>query len=95
MIVYGGFAFNPSITVIFILFSIYGIYAAATEGVIKAWITNLAHKENTATAIGFYTSCFDNCFSGDGAISPYIVKLAIVFTFDSHEITNTHKVICC
>ena len=38
-IVYGGFAFNPSIGLIFILFSIYGIYAAATEGVIKAWIS--------------------------------------------------------
>lgn len=55
-VVYAGFAFNPSIAVIFILFSVYGIYAAATEGVIKAWISNLAHKENTATAIGFYTS---------------------------------------
>ena len=44
-IVYGGFAFNPSIGLIFILFSIYGIYAAATEGVIKAWITNLSHGE--------------------------------------------------
>ncbi len=60
-IVYGGFAFHPSIAVIFILFSIYGIYAAATEGVIKAWITNLSHKENTATAIGFYTSCESIC----------------------------------
>ena len=60
-IVYGGFAFNPSVAVIFILFSVYGFYAAATEGVIKAWITNLAHKENTATAIGFYTSCESIC----------------------------------
>ena len=60
-IVYGGFAFNPSIGSIFILFSIYGVYAAATEGVIKAWITNLAHGENTATAIGFYTSCESVC----------------------------------
>ncbi|MBK7561021.1 MAG: MFS transporter [Chitinophagaceae bacterium] len=60
-IVYGGFALKPSVSVIFILFSIYGIYAAATEGVIKAWITNLAHKENTATAIGFYTSCESVC----------------------------------
>lgn len=60
-IVYGGFAFRPSIGVIFILFLIYGIYAAATEGIIKAWITNLAHKENTATAIGFYTSCESIC----------------------------------
>lgn len=56
-IVYGGFAFHPSISIIFFLFFIYGIYAAATEGIIKAWITNLAHRENTATAIGFYTSC--------------------------------------
>lgn len=60
-VVYGGFAFHPSVTVIFILFSVYGVYAAATEGVIKAWITNLAHRENTATAIGFYTSCESIC----------------------------------
>jgi MFS family permease len=46
---------------IFVLFFVYGIYAAATEGVIKAWISNLAQKENTATAIGFYTSCESVC----------------------------------
>lgn len=60
-VVYGGFSTGPSIGMIFILFSVYGFYAAATEGVIKAWITNLAHKENTATAIGFYTSCESIC----------------------------------
>jgi MFS family permease len=60
-IVYGGFALNPSTVVIFILFFIYGIYAATTEGIIKAWITNLAQGENTATAIGFYTSCESTC----------------------------------
>lgn len=56
-IVYAGFAFNPSVIMIFVLFGIYGIYAAATEGVVKAWISNMAHDKNTATAIGFYTSC--------------------------------------
>jgi MFS family permease len=60
-VVYTGFAFNPSTVVIFILFFIYGIYAAATEGITKAWITNIAHSENTATAIGFYTSCESIC----------------------------------
>jgi MFS family permease len=60
-VVYGGFALQPSIAVIFVLFAVYGIYAAATEGVIKAWITNIAHKNNTATAIGFYTSCESIC----------------------------------
>lgn len=56
-LVYAGFAFNPSIPMIFGLFFLYGIYAAATEGVIKAWITNLSNQQNTATAIGLYTSC--------------------------------------
>jgi len=59
--VYGGFAFHPPVIVIFILFFIYGIYAAATEGIVKAWITNIAHNSNTGTAIGFYTSCQSIC----------------------------------
>ncbi len=59
--VYAGFALNPSLIGIFILFFVYGIYAAATDGVTKAWITNIAHNKNTATAIGFYTSCQSIC----------------------------------
>ncbi len=60
-IVYAGFAFDPPVVMIFLLFFIYGIYAAATEGITKAWITNIAHQQNTATAIGFYTSCESIC----------------------------------
>jgi MFS family permease len=60
-LVYGGFAFHPPAVVVFILFFIYGIYAAATEGIVKAWITNIAHDTNTATAVGFYTSCQSIC----------------------------------
>ena len=60
-IVYAGFAFNPSIPAIFVLFFVYGVYAAATQGVTRAWITNLAHDSDTATAIGFYTSCESIC----------------------------------
>lgn len=59
--VYAGFAFADSISLIFILFGIYGLYAAATEGVIKAWITNLSQDSDTATAVGFYTSCESIC----------------------------------
>lgn len=39
-----------------IIFFAYGLYAASTEGISKAWITNLSLKQDTATAIGFYTS---------------------------------------
>lgn len=55
-IVYGGFAMSPSITLIFCLFFLYGIFSGLTEGISKAWITNIAPKNETATAIGFYTS---------------------------------------
>lgn len=98
-IVYGGFAFNPSVAVIFILFSVYGIYAAATEGVIKAWITNLAHKENTATAIGFYTSCESICallasiiagtlWTSFGSVSTFIITAAIAMLVSIYFLTR-------
>jgi len=57
VIVYTGFAINNEPWVVYILFALYGLYAASTEGIAKAWITNIAHEKNTATAIGFYTSC--------------------------------------
>ena len=55
-IVYGGFMMNESVAGVYILFFLYGLYAAATEGIAKAWITNMAHDQNTGTAIGLYTS---------------------------------------
>ena len=60
-IVYTGFAFEPSTVIIFVLYFIYGIYAAATESIAKAWISNLTHGVNTGTALGFYTSCQSIC----------------------------------
>ena len=71
-IVYAGFAFNPSIVAIFILFGLYGAFSAATDGVSKAWITNIAHDKNTATAIGFYTSCQSVCTLGASMIAGYV-----------------------
>ncbi|MGZ3924244.1 MAG: MFS transporter [Flavisolibacter sp.] len=60
-LVYFLFGITNSTAVIFIAFFIYGIYAAATEGITKAWITNLSHATDTATAIGFYTSAESIC----------------------------------
>jgi MFS family permease len=39
-----------------VLFALYALYAASTEGISKALISNIAAKDRTATAIGFYTS---------------------------------------
>lgn len=52
--VYIGFAFNHNFIIFLVLFLLYGVYAAATEGIAKAWISNMVDKTATATAIGTY-----------------------------------------
>ena len=53
--VYFGFAFVNNIDFIWILFAFYGIYAASTEGVSKAWISDLIPNEQRGSAIGLLT----------------------------------------
>jgi MFS family permease len=60
--VYLCFGFVTAIPGFLLLFFFYGIYAASTEGISKALISNLADRKDTATAIGFYTS-FASVFS--------------------------------
>ena len=85
--VYAGFAFNPSIPAIFILFGIYGLFSAATDGVSKAWITNIAHDKNTATAVGFYTSCQSICTLLASSLAGFIWhQVGSFFTFISTAI---------
>lgn len=55
-LVYAGMALATTMPVFLSLFFLYGLYAAATEGVAKAWITNICDKKDTATAIGTYTA---------------------------------------
>ncbi|MCB0567944.1 MAG: MFS transporter [Phaeodactylibacter sp.] len=52
--VYGGMALAADWWQFGLLFLLYGLYAALTEGVAKAWISNLAPAEERATAIGTY-----------------------------------------
>lgn len=60
-IVYFGIAFNQNLYLFIVLFFIYGVYAAATEGVSKAWISNITDKSDTATAIGTYSGLQSVC----------------------------------
>ncbi len=60
-LVYMGIAVNKSVYGFFALFFLYGMYAAATEGVSKAWISNITHKQHTATAIGTYSALQSIC----------------------------------
>jgi MFS family permease len=59
--VYFGIAVSTQWYVFFGLFFLYGIYAASTEGITKAWISNLVDKKDIATAIGTFTGLQSIC----------------------------------
>lgn len=54
-IVYLGFAFIDNINLIWLLFALYGVYAASTEGISKAWVSDLIPDEQRGSAIGLLT----------------------------------------
>lgn len=62
VVVYLGMGLTNNLYVIIILFFLYGVYASATEGISKAWISNITDKKDTATAIGTYAG-FQSIFA--------------------------------
>lgn len=60
-LVYLGMSFTSNMYVFFVLFFLYGLYAAATEGVSKAWISNVVEKKDVATAIGNFSGLQSVC----------------------------------
>ena len=51
---YGGIALARSGGAFAALFALYGLYAASTEGVAKAWISNLCAPADTGAALGTF-----------------------------------------
>lgn len=60
-LVYFGMSLSFGILGYFGMFLIYGVYAAATDGISKAWISNLVDRNHTATAIGTFTGFQSVC----------------------------------
>lgn len=54
-LVYFGFAFITQSFFFWILFALYGVYSASTEGVSIAWVSDLVPNENRGSAIGLLT----------------------------------------
>jgi MFS family permease len=59
--VYFSIAIASSTAVIIGIFLLYGAFSAATEGVSKAWISNMCDTKDTATAIGTYAGLQSIC----------------------------------
>ncbi|MGC8856060.1 MAG: MFS transporter [Anaerolineae bacterium] len=55
-LVYLGFALSRSGAQVWILFGLYGLYYAATEGAAKALVADLVHESQRGTAYGLYNA---------------------------------------
>jgi len=60
-IVYAGMSINTSQLSLYILFFVYGLFAAFTEGVSTAWISKHCSREERGTAMGLYKSSSSIC----------------------------------
>lgn len=81
-VVYFGMGYSTNIIVIGGLFFLYGIYAAATEGVSKALISNMIDKKETATALGTYAGFQSLCALLASSLAGFIwYQFGASFTF--------------
>ena len=55
-LVYAGMAVNSSWYGFLALFFVYGLYAAATEGISKAWLSNMVQQKDMGTALGTFAA---------------------------------------
>jgi MFS family permease len=81
-IVYFGMSAEIKPYTFFTLFFLYGIYASATEGISKAWITNVINRKDTATAVGAYSAFQSICSMLASTLAGLIwFTLGAAFTF--------------
>jgi MFS family permease len=83
---YGLMAIASGKEMIYGAFLLYGLFPSFTDGVSKAWISNITPKEYTATALGFFTgvnSVFVLISSALAGLIWNIAGPAFVFVFSS------------
>ena len=89
-LVYLGFALAPSELLIWGFFILYGIYAASTEGIAKAWVSDLIPDNHRGTAIGLLTMLSSLAmmfgsfitgilWDGFGSTAPFLVSSIVSF----------------
>jgi MFS family permease len=70
--VYFGMAMTSNLGIFIGLFFLYGLYAASTEGISKAWISNIIPKNEVATAIGTYSAFQSICAMLASALTGFV-----------------------
>jgi MFS family permease len=68
-LVYLGMAWADTPWRVGVLFFLYGVYAASTEGIAKAWISNIVPPSETASAIGTFAGFQSLCALGASSLA--------------------------
>lgn len=55
-VVYYGFGVTKSVMMIVVLFAMYGLYSAATDGIQKAFVSDIIDKNKQGTGLGIYNA---------------------------------------
>jgi MFS family permease len=55
-VIYFGFGWTSQASVVILLFALYGLYSAATDGIQKALVSDLIDKNKRGTGLGLYNS---------------------------------------
>jgi MFS family permease len=83
-VVYFGFGINTSTGAIVALFAIYGLYSAATDGVQKAFISDMIDENKKGTGLGIYNSLLGLTLLPASLIAGYLydkINASIPFYF--------------
>ncbi|GAB4116195.1 MAG: MFS transporter [Sandaracinaceae bacterium] len=68
-LVYLGMARASEPWMVGVLFFLYGVYAASTEGIAKAWVSNVVPASETASAIGTFAGFQSLCALGASSLA--------------------------
>lgn len=71
-LVYLGFGLMQDASLIWLLFAVYGIYAAATEGILKAWISDMVQDNQRGSAVGLLTMMMSFGVMGGSVLAGFL-----------------------
>lgn len=97
-IVYFGFGITTSSKAIVALFALYGLYSAATDGIQKAFVSDLTDKNMKGTGLGIYNALLGITLLPASLIAGYLydnVNSRIPFYFGAVTAVISAIMMCC
>ncbi len=81
-VVYFGMAYTTTTIAYVVLFLLYGLYYACTDGISKAWISNVCDKKDVGVAVGVFSGLQSVCTLVASSLAGFVwYKFGSVYVF--------------